>query len=338
MEPVWRVGTKIERRFSEQAGGHCRGYSLPLQRVLTDFGADNRFGRVPLKLKEHYGIEVPVGAIQRITACHAQACYEQKQARSGLADAAGGGVFIGEMDGSMVPVVETVPEAPDRRRTKVLTWREGCLCLVHRHGEVTPTFGGHLEGGVEESGRQFKLCAVQAGFGRNSALHAVGDGAPWIADQVELQFGTQGPYLVDFYHVSEYLAAASTRCAANAPDAWVDEQELRLKANQAERVLEALAPFLETDETEDSAAPVRACYRYLSNRLDHLDYQGALERGLPIGSGEIESAHRYLIQERLKGSGMWWTSAHAQAMLALRLKRAHGEWESYWQGVDREAA
>lgn len=191
---------------------------------------------------------------------------------------------------------------------------------------------------MEESGRQFKRCAVQAGFGRNSELHAVGDGAPWIADQVELQFGRQGRYLVDFYHVSEYLVAASKRCAANAPDAWVDEQERRLKANQAERVLASLVPFLETDLTEDSAAPVRACHRYLSNRLDHLDYHGAIERGLPIGSGEIESAHRYLIQERLNGSGMWWTPAHAQAMLALRLKRANGEWESYWQGIDREVA
>lgn len=311
---------------------------MPLQRVLTDFGVDTPFGRVPLKLKEHYGIKVPIGALQRITERHAQACYAQEPARIVRADAAGAGVFIGEMDGSMVPVVETLPAAPDRRRAKVLAWREVRLCLVHRHGEVPPTFGGHLEGGVEESGRQFKRCAVQAGFGRNSALHAVGDGAPWIADQVELQFGRQGRYLVDFYHVSEYLVAASKRCAANAPDAGVDEQERRLKANQAERVLASLVPFLETDLTEDSAAPVRACHRYLSNRLDHLDYQGAIERGLPIGSGEIESAHRYLIQERLKGSGRWWTPAHAQAMLALRRKRANGEWESYWQGIDREVA
>jgi hypothetical protein len=143
---------------------------------------------------------------------------------------------------------------------------------------------------------------------------------------------------VDFYPVSEYLAAASKTCAANAPQAWVDEQALRLKANQAKDVLESMAPFLETDETEDTAAAVRACHRYLSNRLNHLDYQSAIQRGLPIGSGEIESAHRYIIQKRLKGSGMWWTPDHIQTMLALRLKRANGEWESYWRDVDKEAA
>jgi len=36
---------------------------------------------------------------------------------------------------------------------------------------------------------------------------------------------------------------------------------------------------------------------------------------LPIGSGEVESAHRYVIQERLKLPGAWWAHPNAQAML-----------------------
>ncbi len=51
-EPLWRNGTGIERPFSALAGVNCRGSSLPLQRVMTDFGADEAFGRVPAKLKE----------------------------------------------------------------------------------------------------------------------------------------------------------------------------------------------------------------------------------------------------------------------------------------------
>ncbi len=37
--------------------------------------------------------------------------------------------------------------------------------------------------------------------------------------------------------------------------------------------MEALAPFVEAD----SDAPVAACDRYLRNRLDQLDYQGAIQ-------------------------------------------------------------
>jgi hypothetical protein len=99
-------------------------------------------------------------------------------------------------------------------------------------------------------------------------------------------------------------------------------------------VLETLAPCLEADYD----GPVAACDRYLRNRLSQLDYKGALEQGLPIGSGEIESAHRYVIQERLKLPGAWWTPTNIEAMLALRLNRANREWDDYWGRVEKEAA
>ncbi|PKM13433.1 MAG: hypothetical protein CVV13_01590 [Gammaproteobacteria bacterium HGW-Gammaproteobacteria-3] len=51
--------------------------------------------------------------------------------------------------------------------------------------------------------------------------------------------------------------------------------------------------------------------RYIKNHSHQLDYKTALAQGLPIGSGEIESAHRYVIQQRLKLSGAWWTPDNA---------------------------
>jgi len=76
---------------------------------------------------------------------------------------------------------------------------------------------------------------------------------------------------------------------------WRREQQEHLRENRALRVLGALKPHLEAAAVADEEAPARSCYRYLSNRLDHLNYKEAIERGLPIGSGEIESAHRYVI-------------------------------------------
>lgn len=334
MEPLWRNDTGIERPFSAVAGVSCRGSSLPLQRVMTDFGADDAFGPGVAKLKEHYGIEMPVSTMQRTTEHHAHCIYEQEVARV-IGPGTAVGVFIGEMDGSMVPVVEPSPEAEDKRKDKVLSWKEVRLNLVHPQGSVSPVFGGNFAEGVEESGRQWRRCAAKAGFGPGSQLHAVGDGAPWIANQVDLQFGTQGSYLVDFFHVCEKLGEAAPVCAPDHPQAWLDVQKERLKANQATAVLNALAPFVRADENDN---PVTACDRYLRHRLDHLDYQGAIQQGLPIGSGEIESAHRYIIQERLKLPGAWWLPDHVKTMLALRLNRANREWEAYWQRADKEAA
>ena len=132
--------------------------------------------------------------------------------------------------------------------------------------------------------------------------------ATWIADQIDKQFGAQGSYLIDFYHICDYLAAAAKSCAPQHEKAWMDTQKDRLKQNGFPSVLEELEAFLEPDTIESQNAPVRACYRYIKNRTHQLDYKAALDQGLPIGSGEIESAHRYIIQQRLKLPGAWWAS------------------------------
>ena len=59
---------------------------------------------------------------------------------------------------------------------------------------------------------------------------------------------------------------------------------------------------------------------------------------MPIGSGEIESAHRHVIQQRLKIPGAWWKPDNAHKMLALRVARANGQWNEYWQAPESLAA
>jgi hypothetical protein len=51
----------------------------------------------------------------------------------------------------------------------------------------------------------------------------------------------------------------------------------------------------------------------------------------PIGSGEVESAHRYIPQARLKIPGACWRVESINSMLALRLLKANGWWARYWR-------
>ena len=64
--------------------------------------------------------------------------------------------------------------------------------------------------------------------------------------------------------------------------------------------------------------------------MGQLDYQSALARDLPIGSGEIESAHRHVVQQRLKRPGAWGLAANTEHMIALRILQANGQWNTYW--------
>lgn len=316
-----------------------RGCSRPLQRVVTDFGADVAFAQVEDKLVEHYGIILPESTIRRITETHAQEIFATTAVDESWPDEGGCRTVVAEMDGGMVPIVEADTAQQDRRKSKKLQWKEARLCLAHEAGSKTLRYGGTLQGDVAEAGKQLFSCARSAGFGKNSRVHAVGDGADWIALQVEERFGSQGSYLVDFYHVCDYLgaAAAAIHADAEAAKAWFNQQKERLKAGNCAGAIEFLRAHIEADEVADSEAPVRSCYRYLSRRKDQLDYPDALANGLPIGSGEIESAHRYIVQKRLKLPGSWWCAANAEHMLALRLNRANRQWDSYWNQVRKAA-
>jgi len=310
------------RPFVLSAKVSALGCSGPLQRAIVDFAADQPFAHARNKLIEHYGVEIGESTIQRITFGHAEVMFEAAEKGLDFPQEPGSSKpIVVETDGGMVPIMEPSPEAKDKRKGKKLSWREAKLSLAHEKGSVTPVYAGTIEGGVEAAGRQLLNCAVRAGFGSSSRVHAVGDGAPWIVGQVEEQFGDQGSYLIDFFHVCEYLSAAAVAVASDeaAKEAWIEAQKEALKAG-------------------DKKAPVRCCHRYLSERRAQLDYRGALANGLPIGSGEIESAHRYVAQQRLKRPGAWWRVEHAEHMLALRILRINGDWDAYWDKLKQKRA
>jgi len=313
-----------------------RGCSRPLQRAITDFGADQPFAQAMDKLVEHYGVVLGESTIARITESHAKRIFETAPPAQGWPTQEGTSTaIIVETDGGMVPIVDIDANQSDKRKGKTLRWQEAKICLAHPQGSKTLVFGGTLQGGADTAGQCLFDCAVQAGFGTGTPIHGVGDGAPWIADQVEKKFGAQGSYLVDFFHACDYLSAAGKAIARSEQEQkiWMDEQKVRLKTNQADEVLQALRTHLELPTVQDSEAPVRQCHRYLLNRRDQLNYQGAIRRELPIGSGEIESAHRYIVQQRMKRPGAWWRPHNAEHMLALRLNRANRQWDSYWQST-----
>ena len=320
------------RPFSCTADVKCRGYSGPLQRRITDFGAEKSFAKAGRQLQEHYGLDIPIGAIRAITEGHGERMQGDAQLIQGAANPVQVEQLVVEIDGSMIPKVEVDETAEgDRRKTRQTGWKETRLSLAYPKGTVQPVFAV-TTGCAEQAGEQLMGCAQAAGFGADTQVHGIGDGAVWIAEQMETCFGVQGRYTIDLYHLCEYLSAASKHCSDDPGD-WYRTQKADMKAGKVSAVLASLLPHIEAPEIVDKDAPVRACYRYIRNRPSQFDYPRALVDGLPIGSGEIESAHRYVIQERLKISGAWWKVENADKMLALRTLRANGNWEKYWESA-----
>ena len=329
-ERIWCSPTQSYLRvLPKRLGVTPRGRSRRLERVLTDFGCEHSFARATQSVQEHYGFELGASAVRTATLKHAQRAQEQLQAGYRepfrILPAVGAAQVIAEADGTMICTVEAGPRKGKRPRD----WKEMRLVAAQAQDSATPVYGATF-GSVGETGQRWGHCARQAGWGLNSRIHAVGDGAEWIQLQCQEVFQSQGVFLCDFYHVSEYLGAAAPACRALQPDAWRRTQQKRLRRGAAPQVLQALEPHLEPDGTAQEQAPVRNAYRYLHNRLDCLDYPGALSRGLPIGSGMIESGHRHVLQARLKKAGTAWLRDHADQIAHLRVLRANRQWESLW--------
>jgi hypothetical protein len=316
-----RRGAQL-RPFCLSTGVRNRGYSQQLQRVMVDFGAEHSFATAAERIQEHYGIEVPVEAIRQHTLQHARR-INQIPAESACAAQ----TLIAQMDGTMIPVMQP-GKGPDARKDKQLFWREARLCLARSQDKAQAVYGSTL-GTAETAGWVWREVALAAGLTQKTQVHGLGDGAPWIVDKFRDNFGQQGSYLLDFYHVSEYLAQAAPQLVAKGKERqWVRRQQARLLNNQSHRVLKGLQPHLEAPELQE--APVSAAHRYLTQRRDCLDYANAQAKHLPIGSGEIESGHRHVIQKRLKLAGAWWKETNAHSMLNLRTARANHQWNHYW--------
>jgi hypothetical protein len=80
--------------------------------------------------------------------------------------------------------------------------------LIAEEDGLIPTVQCTAQEGAEEAGRQLKALAELSGLKPKSRVHGLGDGALRIAEQTDIQFGVQGSYLIDFYHLCNYCSAA----------------------------------------------------------------------------------------------------------------------------------
>jgi hypothetical protein len=321
-----RRGLQV-RPFCERAQIGPRAYSRPLQRALVDFGADDSFLKAKKKMREHYGVDVPVEAARRHTLAHAQAIGAVKHPPAPAAK-----MILTGLDGSMVPIVES-GTGEDQRKGKTLLWKQANLCCARAKDAVDSVYGATMAS-VKMAGLIWREVAVQAGLASTSSVHAVADGADVIFHTFTEQFGgyeDRAKFTVDYYHVNEHLSQAGELIAPSTKKEWLHQQHGRLLENKVSEILQILEEHFEPAEQKE--APVRGVHQYLNKRQDNLDYAGARAQGLPIGSGEIESGHRHVIQQRLKIAGAWWILQNAEAMLRLRTTRANNDWDRYWTEI-----
>ena len=146
--------------------------------------------------------------------------------------------------------------------------------------------------------------------------------------------GMQITIVLDLIHVLHYLWKISillSRDDRKAAALWVAHI---LKQLLTRHPLDVIATIAQTATNRKLTSAKRteldAALDYLRKNSIRIHYARFLAAGLPIATGVIEGACRYLIQDRLGITGARWGLIEAEAVLKLRAIRASGDWEDYW--------
>jgi hypothetical protein len=220
-------------------------------------------------------------------------------------------------------------------------WREPKLFIIYtidERGKKEKESRVWIDGTFQGPDHLAELLAAKLyhlGISQAESVTFVADGAPWIWDRFDwivevLKLPkTKVQWVLDFYHAVHHVSLALSELSLPDDERKKIYKELRgeLKNSRWQVVvdrLEKLGAGLSSDESEVFCRELRFFVKH--GKADHLNYATYKRRGLPLGSGAVESAIRRVINLRLKGNGMFWTVENAESMLQVRCQLLGTEW------------
>ena len=153
----------------------------------------------------------------------------------------------------------------------------------------------------------------------------IADGASWIWNWVEESY-PKATQVLDFYHGAEHLSKFAKLYFKDkaTQKTWLTKQKNYLLNDKILTVIKGMEQL--EKRTKKSEEERLRLLVYLGNNKNRMYYKAFRDKGIAIGSGAIESAHRTVIQKRLKQSGQRWTLDGAQKIIDLRLMNMNQQW------------
>ena len=149
----------------------------------------------------------------------------------------------------------------------------------------------------------------------------IADGATWIWNWVE-DTHPECEQIVDFFHAKEHLCEFAKEYFKDKSyrEQWIDKQSEVMLNKGISPVIKSL------DKLPEKTEKLRQLIGYYTNHQKRMQYHFFKEKGLVIGSGAIESAHKDVLQKRLKLSGQRWTKKGLQQVAQLRVAYKSNQW------------
>lgn len=346
---LWKNG-QSSKPVKDQMGLTHEGRSEAVERALADFGIEDSFQHAAKRFEEHHGWSVDKSTARRVT--ETVAAQAEKYLNERLEDERkaydlpiekrpGVDRLVGELDackvrtGVLVPADEASREIDEtsqdkehpQKRTRVINFRDVRMGLITDLDGQDKGYVGRVDTYPVVVHQLFSL-AVKHGLSSNTEVVAVADGGNGIREEFERQF-PHVLFILDQPHLKDHLYETAEAMGLDADERkkWVKEKQELIETG---RVSDAF------DQVRDEYAKspidsIRRLIGYLDKYKDAIDYQKFKAQRLPIGDGEVESAHRYIPQKRLNVPGACWHPDNVNPMLSLRVLRADDWWDDFWE-------
>lgn len=341
----------------------ARCYSDFLMELAGQLAVDGVFDQAVEILGKFLGVALPKLALEtwvREESVLVTAFYDAKATFPANSE---GRLLVAQADGKGVPMVrrETVKAPVRRGKGNPKTQKKEAIATALYTIEPYP----RTPQGVVEALFQTDIEAASTAPERPSPCHkqvfATMNGKTWALERLEervqqrdgrhirarvaLTDGAQAlqrriqeklrgfTLVLDIIHVTEYVWKAGTALYGETDPqrgVWVKAQVLDILSSRTEQVIQRLEDKAGTLRKSSQVRKVlqQAAHYFRRNRA-YMDYATYLRQGWPIGTGVIEGVCRHVVKDRMELSGMRWTIAGADALLALRAVHENGDWDEF---------
>jgi hypothetical protein len=174
--------------------------------------------------------------------------------------------------------------------------------------------------------------ALRQGILTTACVVWLSDGGRGFWRLFQERFASYAEGILDFYHAAQNLwkgAKAWLDGRTAQAQTWFRTARHRLRHGDADIVLDDITVALDLEDLPAAARQTLSnLSEYLTTHREHIDYARWKEAGIPIGSGMVESACKWLIQQRFKGVGMRWSEDGFNHLLHLRLLWANDRFDT----------
>lgn len=309
-----------------------------MEKRVLDFAVNDVYGEAVERWSLHYCEPISDNLLRRVAARVGEQCEGADQGRlqeylKPRAPAAE--VLVVQTDGSMLPIRGDEP------------WKEAKVGIVYRHDakERVPAPGSaryvSVIGGQGEFAPVLEEALEVENIDDCSAVVWLGDGAPcnWrLADHL----APDATQILDWHHAIEHaMDCGKVLLGEDSPwlPIWQHRCEQLLAAgNPDAAIAQVTACKSELERRRDKIAANDAIddlVRYYTNNAERMEYAYYRARGFPIGTGAVESAHRHVLQTRMKRAGQRWALRCARRMARLRAAYRTGGASHFYDGIRR---